>query len=99
MEMYDATIVRSQEKVELVFDIRGAKYSICITDDNPNEVKSVFNELIKELKIVKFNINLLEPGEDLYGNICIEYIKQLNSELSSVYGQMRAHGLVAEENA
>jgi len=94
--MYDANILRSEEKVELVFNVRETKHSICLTDDSPNEVKAVFNELIKELKLAKFNFKLVEPGADLYGNICIEYIKQLNSELSSVYGQMRAHGLVAE---
>jgi hypothetical protein len=97
MEMYDATIVRGQEKVELVFDVRGTKHSICLTDDNPNEVKAVFNELVKQLKLAKYNFNLVEPGEDLFGNICAEYIKQLNSELSSVYGQMRAHGLVSDD--
>ena len=99
MEMYSAYIARSEEKVDLVFSIRGKAHMICLTSDSPNEIKVVFNELVKELKVAKFNFNLAEPGEDLFGNICQEYVKQLNSELSSVYGQMRAYGLVAEKDA
>jgi hypothetical protein len=97
MEMYSAHIARSEEKVDLVFSIKGKEHLICLTSDSPNEIKIVFNELVKELKVAKYNFTLTEPGDDLFGNICVEYVKQLNSELSSVYGQMRAYGLVKED--
>ena len=99
MEMYESHIDRNGEKVDLVFAIRGKDHTISLTSDSPNEIKSVFNELIKELKTNKFKFTLTEPGDDLFGNICAEYVKQLNSELSSVYGQMKAHGLVVEKDS
>lgn len=94
MEMHDAKIARSPESVNLVFELRGKSHLLCLTEDNPTKIKELFNELIKELKTGKFNFNLVDPGEDLYANVCIEYVKHLNSELSNVYGQMRANGLV-----
>lgn len=99
MEMFNATIQRAEDKVELILNIEAKGYSICLTDDNPNHIKGVFNELIKALKSNKFNFDLVDSVDDLYFQICTEYIKQLNSELSSVYGQMKAYGLINEKSA
>lgn len=97
MVMYDATITRQENNAELVFTIGEVKHIIKLSDDNPVGVKSVFNSLIKILKNGKFNFELKDSKEDLYFHICKEYIKQLNSELSNIYGQMKTYGLVQEK--
>jgi hypothetical protein len=99
MESYDAIIQRSDNKAELVLNVEESKFIIKLSDDNPVEIKNVFNELIKALKNGKFMFELKDTKEDLYFHICKEYLKQLNSELSSVYGQMKTYGLVQVSNA
>lgn len=97
--MHEAIIRRNENKADLVLKISATELTIKLSEENPVAVKSVFNELIKALKEGKFNFELNDTKEDLYFNICKEYIKQLNSELSSVYGQMKTYGLVQEPNA
>jgi uncharacterized protein (DUF2344 family) len=98
MVMYEAIIRRDDNKADLVLIVNTDEFAIKLAEDNPVEVKSVFNKLIKALKEEKFNFELKDTKEDLYFNICKEYIKQLNSELSSVYGQMKTYGIVQEIN-
>lgn len=99
MEMHEAKIERSGDAANLVLSVGKNSYTICLTDDNPVQIKEVFNGLVKELKKEKFNFTLTDNVSDLFFHICTEYIKQLNSELSSVYGQMREHCLVDSKNA
>ena len=42
---------------------------IVLTEDNPNEVKSVFNELLEYRKRGEFEFNLTDEKDDLYFHI------------------------------
>lgn len=97
METHRATISRPDERALLVFTIKGQTFEIVLTEDKPNEVKDVFNNLISELKKGEFNFELDDDQEDLYHHICIEYIKQLNADLSSVYQELLDYELLEEE--
>ena len=97
MEMYKATINRSEESAVLVFTIKGKPFEIVLTEDKPNAVKTVFNNLISELKKGEFNFVLDDDKEDLYHHICSEYIDQLNADLSSVYQELDDYELLEEE--
>jgi hypothetical protein len=91
---HNATIQREEDKVSLVLSIGTTNHNICITDDNPSEVKKVFNDLIVELKKGKFSFTLSDVIKDLYYHICEEYIKQLNGEIADVYSQLKKHDMV-----
>lgn len=95
---HNATIKREEEKASLVLSIGETDYIICLTDDNPNEVKNVFNDLIVELKKGKFNFTFSDDQKDLYHEICDEYIKQLNGEIADVFSQLKEYDLV-EKNS
>ena len=85
METHKATINRADSKTSLCFTIREKILVINLTEDKPNEVKSVFNQLILELKKSEFKFELDDSDRDLFYHISSEYISQLNTELSSVY--------------
>lgn len=87
-------IKRDNEKAVLVFTIGLKSYNISLTDDNPGEVKAVFNHLITELKNGKFSFSLVDDTKDLYYYICDEYIKQLNGEIADVYSQLKKNELI-----
>lgn len=94
MQNYNAKIERKDEGVNLILETGANRHSICLTDDNPREVKNVFNELILELKKGKFDFSLLDETQDLYFHICKEYIHQLNGEIADVFSQMKKYDLV-----
>jgi len=96
MEVYNATVIKENEKVFLVFDLITEQLRIPITEDLPNDVKNVFNKLITKLKAGEISFNLMNPGTDLYSQVSIEYIDQLNSELSNVYKELVHHGLLSK---
>ena len=99
METYSANIERGEDQTFLNCIIGEKTLKISLTDDKPNAIKSVFNELISELKKGKFNFKLEDDKDDLYFHICKEYIDQLNSDLSSVYQELDDYGLLAgDEN-
>jgi hypothetical protein len=91
---YNATIERKDDTVNLVLSAGANNYCICLTDDNPSEVKNVFNDLIIELKKGKFSFTLKDKTQDLYFHICDEYIKQLNGEIADVFSQLKKYNLV-----
>lgn len=91
---YNATIERKDDAVNLILSTGANNYCICLTDDNPSEVKNVFNDLIIELKKGKFSFSLSEDTQDLYFHICNEYIKQLNGEIADVFSQLKKYDLV-----
>lgn len=91
---HNATIEREDEKVNLILSIGTTNYNICLTDDNPNEVKKVFNDLIVQLKKGKFSFTLSDDNKDLYYDICKEYINQLNSEIADVFSELKKYDLV-----
>lgn len=94
MLKYNATIERKEDATNLVLATNTSKYCICLTDDNPSEVKKVFNDLIIELKKGKFSFSLSDDTQDLYFHICDEYIKQLNGEIADVFSQLKKYDLV-----
>ena len=95
MQKYNATIDRKEDKsVDLVLKTQSAEYTICLTDDNPSEVKKVFNSLIVELKKGKFSFSLSDETKDLFYYVCDEYLKQLNGEIADVFSQLKKHQLV-----
>jgi hypothetical protein len=99
METHKAKIDReNKDKVSLCIEIKGTLYNITLTDDKPNKVKQVFNELLKELKNGLFKFDLEEEEkQDLYYHTCSEYISQLNTELSSVYNELVDYELTNED--
>ncbi len=97
METKKATIVRSEEKTSLILNFGDSNLEIILTEDNPNAVKNVFNQLIQRLKKEEFNFELEDEKQDLYYHISQEYIRQLNTELSSVYSELDDYELLETE--
>ena len=96
METFKASIIRSDQNTILALHVGENRFDIAITDDNPNNVKSVFNNLLQQLKTGVFNFELEDLIEDLFYHISKEYITQLNSELSSVYKELVDYKLLNE---
>ncbi len=94
METHKAIIRREETKTDLVFSIGGKSLEINLTEDKPIEVKSVFNELLLELKKGEFKFELEDDKADLFFHISSEYISQLNSELSSIYKELEDYELL-----
>jgi hypothetical protein len=97
METKIAKIKRSVDKATLIFIIKEQELEIVLTEDNPNEIKKVFNTLLKELRTGLYSFDLNDTDKDLYHDISVEYIKQLNVELKTVHGELLEYGLI--ENA
>lgn len=98
METHKATITRSAIKTTLSLLVGGKSLELVLTEDKPNEVKSVFNELLLELKKGNFFFELEDSNEDLYYHISSEYISQLNTELSSIYNELKDYNLLDKGN-
>lgn len=95
MATYNATIDRKgNNNATLILALADNKLEIGLTEDNPNAVKEVFNQLLVHLKSVEFEFNLTDESEDLYYHICKEYISQLNIELKSTYAELRDNNLL-----
>ena len=96
MATHNATIERKETVTTLILVINGEELNIVLTEDNPNEVKTVFNRLLTHLKDDKIEFNLTDDKEDLYFHICKEYITQLNAELESTYTELEDNGLLSD---
>lgn len=94
METRKATIRREERHTHLVLSGNGQNFEIILTDDNPNNVKGVFNNLLRDLKNGPFRYDLQDDTNDLYFNICKEYITQLNVELQTVFGELQDFDLL-----
>lgn len=97
METRKATIKRDTSNTYLVLEVTGKKLEIILTDDNPNNIMTAFNSLLKELKKGNFQYNLEDKTDDLYFHISKEYIKQLNSELKAVYSELKDYNLLEKK--
>ena len=97
METHKAKIVREEKRVSLILAVKGKSLDITLTEDRPNEVKTIFNKLLEELKNGVFAFELDDSNEDLYYHICKEYITQLNAELSSVFKELEDYDLLNKE--
>jgi len=95
MATHNATIDRKDtNSAMLKLTLGTEELNITLTEDNPNEVKSVFNKLLLHLKNGEIDFNLTDTKDDLYFHICKEYITQLNSELKSTYTELKDNGLL-----
>lgn len=94
MATHSATIERKNNSATLKLALGETVLDIVLTEDKPNDVKTVFNKLLRELKNGEFDFNLTDEKEDLYFHICKEYIIQLNSELKSTYKELLDNGLL-----
>jgi hypothetical protein len=96
METFNAEIKRENQKTTLVLKGKNENYELILTEDNPNSIKVVFNKLLQELKKGTFSFVLIDDKEDLYHQISKEYLNQLNSELLSVYEELKDYKLLNE---
>lgn len=94
METHNAIIERGESKVSLKLQLNESELEIVLTEDKPNDVKEVFNNLIQHLKGGEFEFELKDEKKDLYYHICSEYLSQLNVELKSVYKELEDNGLI-----
>ncbi len=94
MATHNATIERKDNGAILKLALGTDELTIVLTEDNPNEVKSVFNKLLSNLKSGEIEFTLIDTTEDLYFHICKEYITQLNAELKSTYNELKDNGLL-----
>jgi hypothetical protein len=97
MATHNATIERTESSATLKLVLGETTLDIVLTEDKPNEVKTVFNKLLKQLKSGEFDFCLSDEKEDLYYHICDEYITQLNTELKSTYKELQDNGLLETE--
>ncbi|KJF43590.1 hypothetical protein [Draconibacterium sediminis] len=97
METKKATIRREEKNTYLVLEVGESTVQIVLTDDNPNNVKIAFNSILKELKSGLFEYVLEDETPDLYNNICVEYLKQLNSEMQSIHNELVEYELTENE--
>jgi hypothetical protein len=96
MEIVSAELVQTKTETEKKFfiNIDELSVSIPISDSNANVVKSAFNALIHRLKEGEFNIVLKGNHSGLFYHVAVEYIEQLNKELSEVYKEMDLYGFI-----
>lgn len=94
MATHNATIERKETVATLKLELGSEELNIVLTEDSPNEVKSVFNKLLIHLKNGEIDFNLTDDKEDLYFHICKEYIIQLNAELKSTFTELKDNGLL-----
>jgi len=88
METKKAKIKREESSTYLVLEVGENPIQIILTDDNPNNVKSAFNLILKELKKGLLQFELDDLTLDLYNNISSEYLKQLNAEMKTIYREI-----------
>lgn len=94
METCNARVVKEEPNHYIELSLKQGALKISMTEDVPNDVKSIFNQLIVQLKSEQFNFNLIELGNDLFSQIAAEYITQLNNELTTVYKELEHHELL-----
>lgn len=97
METKKAKIDRGEPNTHLVLEIGESQVQITLTDDNPNNIKSAFNLILKELKKGVFEFKLEDETQDLYNNICVEYIKQLNVEIKAIFSDLEEYELTEND--
>lgn len=95
MATHNASIDRKDNsRATLKLALGSEELNIDLTEDNPNEIKTVFNKLLLQLKDGEIEFNLTDGKDDLYFHLCKEYITQLNAELKSTYTELKDNGLL-----
>ena len=99
METHEAIVTINGSEQFLSFKINSSVFKLPLTNDEPNEIKIVFNELIKHLKKRPFNFSIAEKEDgDLIYEVAKEYIKQLNKELNEVYQELVEYQLLDQDS-
>jgi hypothetical protein len=97
METKKASIKREEPNAHLVLEFGDNPIQITLTDDNPNNVKSAFNLILRELKKGLFEFKLDDDSSDLFNNICVEYLNQLNAEIKIIHAELEEFELTEKE--
>lgn len=98
MATHNATIDRkgNNSSATIKLALGTEELDIVLTEDNPNEIKSVFNKLLLQLKNSEIEFDFRDENDDLYFHICKEFITQLNAEFKSTYTELKDSGLLNE---
>ena len=94
-----AVVQVAGEKHSLIIETDSGEIKIPLSEDNASQVKAAFNKLIVRIKEGPFQVELADRGEDLFSQVAVEYITQLNREILEVWGEMKQHGLISEAAA
>jgi hypothetical protein len=94
METTRAEIKRADSKTALILYVADKILEIVLTEDNPNNIKGVFNGIIRKLKSGLIQFELADEEKDLFHHISTEYINLLNAEMKSVYDELKDYGLL-----
>lgn len=93
MKDSQATIESREGNQFLVLQVNAQQLEIPLTENKPNSIKDVFNELIQELKNRDLKFEFIVKNENFYSQICKEYLLQLNSELASIREEIKGYKL------
>lgn len=97
MDYVNARVMNIEDNHFIEIDIEPL-VRIPISSDEPNHVKNAFSTILTKLRKGVFQINLLEePQQNLFYLVAVEYIGQLNTELTEVYHELERHGFVEEK--
>lgn len=97
MDYVNARVMNIEDNHFIEIDIEPL-VRIPISSDEPNHVKNAFSTILTKLRKGFFQINLLEePQQNLFYLVAVEYIGQLNTELTEVYHELERHGFVEEK--
>lgn len=97
METFKANVKSENDHQYLCLITDVGEYMIPLTDNDTQVVKDVFNKLIVRLKTSVFQFEMEGVGNDLFSQVAMEYIKQLNSELANVRKDLEHHKLLIED--
>lgn len=96
MDTHKAFVKEEGENHSLCLVVNDKEFKISLTEDNPNAVKNVFNDLIVLLKQGRFEFEMENVGTDLFAQVSKEYIAQLNKDLADVYDELSHYRLIKE---
>lgn len=97
MDYVNARVMNIEDNHFIEIDIEPL-VRIPISSDEPNHVKSAFSTILTKLRKGVFQINLLEePQQNLFYLVAVEYIGQLNTELTEVFHELERHGFIEEK--
>lgn len=94
MVIVNAVLSEVEKKYSIDINFNDEIISIPISETNANVVKSSFNTLLRYLKQGEFTIELEGTYTGLFYHVAVEYIEQLNKELSEVYKEMEQYGFI-----
>ncbi|MFT5297096.1 MAG: CTP-dependent riboflavin kinase [Colwellia sp.] len=94
METVKAVLDQVEDNYSINININDEIISIPISETNANVVKSSFNTLMRHLKKGEFSIELEGTYSGLFYHVAVEYIEQLNKELSEIFTEMNQYGFI-----